>query len=161
MNDDISRNERRYMTLEEARALECNGCGDCCDSRRSDGHWAWGGVPEDLYASIAGEALIIPLEQVGDSWRERPHRPEDRMELLPTFFHCTAFRPQEDGTGLCGRHDEARPDVCGQFPVHLPHLEGELAEAGEVSLGTEFLPRCTWHNVLVVREGDPRLDDRR
>jgi Fe-S-cluster containining protein len=146
------------MTLEEARALECNGCGDCCDSRRSDGHWAWGGVPEDLYSSIAGEALIIPLEQVGDSWRDRSRQPEDGMELLPTFFRCTAFRPQEDGSGLCGRHNEARPDVCGEFPVWRPGLDREVEEQGEVSLGTEFLPRCTWHNVRVVREGDSRLE---
>lgn len=158
--DDITENEsgeRRYVTLDEARALECNGCGDCCDSRRSDGHWAWGGLPPDSFASIAGEPLIIPLEQVGEGWRDREHRREDRLELIPTFFRCTAFRPQEDGTGLCGRHTEARPDVCGEFPVHLPHLERELDEAGEVSLGTEFLPRCTWYNMRVVREGDPRL----
>jgi hypothetical protein len=31
----------RFVTLAQARALECNGCGDCCDTRRTDGYWAW------------------------------------------------------------------------------------------------------------------------
>ena len=43
---------RKYMTLSEARSIECNGCGDCCDSRRTDGYWTWGSLPTDQYASI-------------------------------------------------------------------------------------------------------------
>lgn len=154
---DITDSSRRYMTLEAARALECNGCGDCCDSRRTDGSWAWGGLPEDLYRSVAGEALIIALEQVGESWLERDHRPEDELELIPTSFRCTAFRPQLDGSGLCGRHTEARPDVCGEFPVGGEDLDRELEEYGEVPLPTSFLARCTWYKVCVVRDGDRRL----
>ncbi|MDO9444355.1 MAG: hypothetical protein Q7K37_03495, partial [Dehalococcoidia bacterium] len=53
----------RYVTLEAARALECNGCGDCCDSRRTDGFWAWGTLPPDQYREQCGEPLIIPLER--------------------------------------------------------------------------------------------------
>ena len=158
--DDITTpepGERRYVTLGQARALECNGCGDCCDSRRTDGFWAWSGLPEDLYRSVTGEELIIPLEQVGESWRDREHRPEDSLELMPTAFRCTAFRPQPDGGGLCGRHTEARPDVCGEFPVWGEDVARELREYGEVLLATSFLPRCTWYNMRVVREGDPRL----
>lgn len=157
MSDDIIQ-ELQYMTLEAARALECNGCGDCCDSRRSpDGSWGWAGLPDDLYAGLVGEALIIPLEQVGESWRERAHRPEDSLELIPTQFHCTAFRPQDDGRGLCGRHTEARPAVCGEFPVWGTAIEHDLEVYGDTNLGTEFLSRCTWYRVRVVREDDPRL----
>jgi Fe-S-cluster containining protein len=159
MTDDITLSERRYITLEAARALECNGCGDCCDSRRSpDGTWAWAGVPEDLYAGLVGEALIIPLEQVGQSWHDREHRPEDSLELIPTYFRCTAFRPEEDGRGLCGRHTEARPAVCGEFPVWGTNVEEDLEAYGETNLGTDFLPRCTWFNLRVVRDDDPRVE---
>lgn len=147
----------RHVTLEAARAMECNGCGDCCDSRRTDGHWAWSSVPHDLFEEMVGEPLIIPLERVGDGWRDRPHEDYDVLELIPTLFRCAALQPQEDGRALCGRHTEARPAVCGEFPVWGPDVEQDLASAGEAHLATSFLPRCTWLNVVVVRDDDPRL----
>lgn len=147
----------RYVTLETARAMECNGCGDCCDSRRTDGHWAWSSLPDDLYADLVGAPLIIPLERVDDGWRDRPHADYDVLELIPTSFRCAALKPQDDGRALCGRHTEVRPGVCAEFPVWGPDVEADLASSGEAHLATGFLPRCTWFNHVVVRDDDPRL----
>jgi hypothetical protein len=149
----------RYLTLEAARAIECNQCGDCCDSRRTDGYWTWGELPRDLYRSMTGgEPLIVPLGRVGDGWRDRGYVPDDARELTPTRFRCSAFQSRPDGTGSCGRHDQPRPDRCGEFPVGAPDLEDELREHGEVWLQTGAFVRCSWHNVCVVPEGDPRLE---
>jgi Fe-S-cluster containining protein len=148
-----------FMTLAAARAIECNGCGDCCDSRRTDGYWTWGSLPSDQFASMNdGEPLIIPLEQRDDGqWLERPRVELDGAELSPTRFRCAAFQPQEDGRGLCGHHDRTRPDRCGEFPVYEVHLESELQSQGEVALNTSAFPRCSWYGVIVVPEGDPRI----
>ncbi len=148
----------RYVTLAEARTLECNGCGDCCDSRRTDGFWTWGTLPADQYATeCGGQPLIIPLERVGDGWRDRPHEPSDESALSGTRFRCSAFEPQDDGRGLCGRHGQWRPPKCGEFPVWGADVEGELAAVGLVVLNVSAFPRCTWHGMTVVRDGDPRL----
>jgi Fe-S-cluster containining protein len=147
------------MTLATARAIECNGCGDCCDSRRTDGYWTWGSLPPDQFASLNnGEPLIIPLERRdGGEWVERPRGELDGAELSPTRFRCAAFQPQEDGRGLCGHHDRVRPERCGEFPVYEVHLEPELQAQGEVALNTSAFPRCSWYGVVVVPEGDPRI----
>jgi len=150
----------RYVTLEQARALECNGCGDCCDTRRTDGYWAWSAVPEDGFASMTGDGpLIIPIERIegGDGWRDRAWHPDDASEYYPTRFRCSAFQEQEDGRGLCGRHTLERPGVCGEFPVHVVGLDLDVAELGEIPLLTGALPRCTWYRMIVVRDGDDRI----
>jgi hypothetical protein len=164
--------DRQYITLAHARALECNGCGDCCDSRRTDGYWTWGTLPPDQFASLNdGTPLIIPLERIPSSeipatsddaptaasgWRDRAPNQKDELELSPTRFRCTAFLPQEDGRGLCGHHDRQRPDRCGEFPVRMPHIEQELTDHGEVALNTSAFPNCTWYRVTLVPEDDPR-----
>ena len=148
----------RYLTLEATRALECNGCGDCCDSRRTDGFWTWAALPPDQYSNLnRGEPLIIPLERIDDGWRDRPHIPADDLEFSPTRFRCDAFLPLDDGNALCRIHDSERPRPCEQFPVWGPDLERELHERGEAVLQTGSLPRCTWHGVVVVPDGDRRL----
>jgi len=149
-----------YLTLAAARALECNGCGDCCDSRRTDGFWTWPGIPADQYRGLTGgPSLIIPLERLGDGWRDRVYRAEDAGPLSGPRFRCTAFEPNLDGGGACGRHDQARPPVCGEFPVWGTALEAELAELGEVPIQVGAFPRCTWYGMVLVREDDPRLPD--
>ncbi|PKN82600.1 MAG: hypothetical protein CVU47_02465 [Chloroflexi bacterium HGW-Chloroflexi-9] len=147
----------RYVTLEAARALECNGCGDCCDSRRTDGFWAWGTLPPDQYREQCGEPLIIPLERVDGVWRDRTHQAEDLGWLSATRFRCSAFRPQEDGRGLCGRHDQWRPEPCGTFPVGDASIPLALAQGQDVPLETSAFPKCTWFHMVVVPDGDPRL----
>lgn len=172
--DALTPPDRTYLTLDAARALECNGCGDCCDSRRTDGYWTWGTLPPDQFASLNnGAPLIIPLERApspegsppsddagisADGWRDRPQNQADELELHPTRFRCAAFLPQPDGRGLCGNHDRPRPERCGEFPVRMPHIEQELAEVGEVALNTSAFPNCTWRRMTLVPHGDPRLD---
>lgn len=146
-----------YLTLDAARALECNGCGDCCDSRRTDGFWTWPGIPADQYRALCGERLIIPLERIDGGWRDRAHRPGDEVDLSGTRFRCVAFEPHLDGSGGCGRHDQPRPPVCGEFPVWGTQIEVDLAAAGKAPLNCGAFPRCTWFGMVVVPEGDPRL----
>lgn len=175
-DDDL---RRRYMTLAEARALECNQCGDCCDSRRTDGYWTWGSLPEDGYAAQCveegratgeraeegreGVPLIIPIALVDGAWQDRGHRPEDLFEFSGTRFRCTAFTPtppseaHPGGGGSCARHDRWRPAACDEFPVGAPDLEDDVARLGEVPLETGAFPRCTWYRVTVVSDGDPRI----
>lgn len=148
----------RFVTLAQARALECNGCGDCCDSRRTDGFWTWGAVPADQYrAQCGGSPLIIPIERGEGSWRDRAHQLDDSSALSGTRFRCSAFQPQEDGRGLCGRHGQWRPPKCGEFPAWGADIEEELVATGLATLHVGAFPRCTWHGMTVVREGDPRL----
>lgn len=148
-----------YVSLADARAIECNGCGDCCDSRRTDGYWTWGALPLGQFEALNdGAPLIIPLERAEDGqWRDRAPRPEDESELFPTSFRCAAFQPQSDGRGLCGHHDRERPDRCGEYPVQVPYLERELEQFGEVPLSTKEFPRCSWYAMVVVRDDDPRI----
>jgi Fe-S-cluster containining protein len=148
----------RYLTLEVARALECNGCGDCCDSRRTDGFWTWAALPADGYRDLnRGDPLIIPLERVDVGWRDRPHVAEDDLEFSPTRFRCAAFVPLDSGNALCRIHDSERPRACEQFPVWVPEVERDLEERGEAVLQTGSLPRCTWYGVVVVGDDDSRL----
>lgn len=150
---------RRYLTLAAARALACNGCGDCCDSTRSGGFWTWGALPQHQYRDRGGgEPLIIPLEPHARGWRDRAWRPQDASAAAPTPFRCTAFRPQPDGRGLCAIHDRERPALCGEFPVHTRDLEADLAARGIVRLETSAFPRCTWHRVAVIAADDPAID---
>ena len=148
----------RYLTLDEARALECNGCGDCCDSRRTDGFWTWAALPPDGYRHLnRGDPLIIPLERVDQGWRDRAHVAEDDLDFSPTRFRCAAFVPLDDGNALCRIHDSERPRACGEFPVWGADIERDLEERGEAVLQTGSLPRCTWYGVVVVGDDDPRL----
>ncbi len=149
----------QYITLADARSLECNGCGDCCDSARTDGYWTWGELPTDQYRSMyGGEPLIIPLARTDEGWVERPREDADGSAYTPTRFRCAALRPQPDGRGLCGIHDQDRPPRCDEFPVKVIGLEEELEECGEFLLTTSAFPRCTWYQMTIVRDDDPRLN---
>ncbi len=149
----------RYLTLAAARALECNGCGDCCDSRRTDGYWTWGTLPAHQYRALFdGRPLIIPLIRIEGGWADRAHGPADVDELSRTCFRCEAFEPHEDGTGGCGIHDQEVPTKCREFPAGGADVEADLDACGEYWLATSAFPRCTWYRMVVVRDGDPRAE---
>lgn len=147
----------RYLTLAAARAIECNGCGDCCDSRRSDGFWTWGNLPQTQHRELhAGASLIIPLERIDGSWRDRAWTADDAKASQPTRFRCAAFVPGSDSGGSCALHDATRPDRCGEFPVAGPEIEPTLAAEGEVWLQTASFPRCSWFRICIVADDDSR-----
>lgn len=151
--------EHRYLTLQAARALECNGCGDCCDSRRTDGYWTWGALPAHQYRALfSGRLLVIPLTRIGAGWSDRAHEPSDAGGLSRTVFRCEAFEPHEDGSGGCGIHDREVPSKCREFPAGGADVESDLDACGEHWLATSAFPRCTWYRMVVVRDGDPRTE---
>lgn len=150
---------RRYLTLEAARALDCNGCGDCCDSSRTDGFWTWGSLPRDQYRPLMdGSSLVIPITRTDEGWRDRDWRPGDDSDATATPFRCSAFRPQPDGRGLCGIHDRERPSKCGEFPVHMVGQDEDVEARGVMHLETSAFPRCTWYRMDAVAAGEPAVD---
>ncbi len=140
MSDD-DRFSWRYATLAEARTLECNRCGDCCDSRRlpKPTDWGWADLPENGYAEFNdGEPLIVELSPGATRG-----------------FRCARLEPQADGTALCGLHDEPRPPTCIGFPIRFDDFD-EVGAAYEVHTGP--LTRCTWYGMVLLPEGDDILD---
>ena len=163
--DDAPR-PRRYLTLEAARALDCNGCGDCCDSSHTDGFWTWGALPRDQYRPLMdGGPLIIPVARSeggwDGAWGDRDWRPGDDSDATPTPFRCSAFRPQPDGRGLCGIHDRERPSKCGEFPVHMVGQDDDVEARGVMHLETSAFPRCTWFRMDAVAAAHPALHPQR
>ena len=153
---------RRYLTLEAARALDCNGCGDCCDSTRTDGFWTWGTLPRDQYRPLMDRMpLIIPVTRGDSGWHDRDWRPGDDSDATATPFRCSAFRPQPDGRGLCGIHDRERPSKCGEFPVHMERQDEDVEARGVMHLETSAFPRCTWFRMDAVAAGHPALHPQR
>ena len=159
MNAEPPDERRRYVTLAQARALDCNGCGDCCDSSRTDGFWTWGAVPRDQYrALLEGSPLIIPVMRSDGGWGDRDWRPGDDSDSTPTPFRCGAFRTQPDGRGLCGIHDRERPSKCGESPVHMIGQDEDVEARGMMHLETSAFPRCTWYRMDAVATGNSALD---
>lgn len=128
----------RRMTLAEAQQIECNGCGDCCDSRRvgftEDGRyaWRWGRV-------LGGEdGLIVPIGT------------NERGKIGP--FRCAAFMGDES-SGICTAY-ERRPLRCRSFPVfdaHAVDIAAAVARDGEYRLPlSDTLYRCAWAGVVIT-----------
>ena len=151
----------RYLTAAEARALTCNRCGDCCDSRQLDSphDCQWGALPASQYAEYNdGVPLIIPLEErdgryVDAEWR---HGMGVATRALrdATSFRCVRLVVWPDGETSCGLHNKPRPPVCGDFP----QLPSESVEPGdERECRAAGLERCTWAGVLLVSDDEPAL----
>ena len=142
----------RELTLAEAQALECNGCGDCCDSRRAGNRWWWGSAEDDFYASLnGGQPLIIPLRETHEGeWEQSLPLPPPRGRV--DAFTCAALRPAGD-TASCSLYGSLRPEACSGFPLFGSFgaaLELEAIEKGYGTPQTAWLPRCTWFDVLIV-----------
>lgn len=78
--------ELREVTLKEARAMECNRCGDCCNGL-SDGVkkdeetglplFVWGDdFPKDLYKARYGQPLLQPIGFLDKKAKELPYQGE-------------------------------------------------------------------------------------
>jgi Fe-S-cluster containining protein len=171
--------ELRDVTIEEARAMECNLCGDCCNGMRPDVKkdedtglplFTWGGeFPEDLYEERYGQKMllpIIPLEEI----KETPYQGDigigesfatDADDKPYTCFKCSFLEEHEDGTGTCGlinkfgdgdpnKLETIRPRACGEFPVYGNNV-GDAIIGGKTFIPpTGALPRCTWYAIRVT-----------
>lgn len=110
--------ELRDVTIQEARAMECNRCGGCCNGLLPDDIvqkdpttglplFIWGSkFPEDLYEKRYGQRLLQPIVFLDDS-REMPYQGrigigdkfEDDVDGKPyTCFKCS-FHKEADEPG--------------------------------------------------------------
>lgn len=160
------------VTLREARALECNRCGGCCDGTR-DGvrkdeatglplH-TWGSrYPADLYAERYGQALLVPIVR-GDGGPQ----PGDAFEVdadgrAYTCFRCARLVEHHDGAGegpttSCSLYGgdptqpaTVRPRACGDFPVFGHEVDAAILCGHAFVPPTGALPECTWYGLRVV-----------
>ena len=138
----------RFLTVDQARALECNGCGDCCDPTKVTTNFGWGPIPQHQYRGLGGgQPLIIPLEQLTNgSWVDVPWQPEHARNDSIHSFRCAAH---QEGGG-CSLYDKQRPSQCSLFPVWFPAetLVGKPTK-------TLNLQRCTWFGVIIIADDDP------
>jgi hypothetical protein len=159
----------RDVTLTEARALECNRCGDCCnglsDSVKRDEAtgfplFTWGSeFPEDLYAGRYGRPLLTPLV-MGDGGIVPGERFDEDADGKPyTAFQCAFLETTDQDETTCGLygkdHDPAdlatlRQRNCGEFPVFGLDVAGTIVDGNAFVPPTGALPRCTWHGIRVV-----------
>jgi len=166
----------RDVTLTEARAMECNRCGDCCDTTsehvlldRRTGLprfvWTKPGMdtsfelPEDRYAKRYGRPLIMPVirgdgELVTANEFERDANGEEHRS-----FQCRALQATDDpDVKHCelyahrGDADANRPYHCGAFPVFGLEADQAINIGGMYIPHTAALPRCTWHGIKIIRE---------
>ena len=146
----------RFVTLDEAKAMECNRCGECCSSLRAPGRglWSWGGLPPGRHhglITLLDERTLKPRE-----WRKGDDDPRAH-----NAYDCTALDILDDGTTSCGIYGNARqPSRCLEFPVDYDGIEDELA-AGPILLRTEPLHSCTWYLMIVLADDSPLLGWRR
>lgn len=140
------------MTLAEAQALECNGCGDCCDSRRRSGDvtgWRWGALREDQ------TALVLPLYEAhpGGPYERHPDRSPRAVGVYVAEFECRALVRHGDSAS-CAVWPTA-PRTCRDWPlwgVYADRVRAEVASAGW-SWVRPPSERCTWYGVAIVDEG--------
>ena len=160
----------RDVTLVEARAMECNHCGDCCDGTSEHVErdpvsdmplFVWTkdsednafDLPEDRYEKRFGHPLIQPVVQgdggprVGEEFERDQNGDEYRA------FRCVALKDQPDGTRACRIYDErpsVRPYNCGAFPVFGMEADMAIINRGQYIPHTSPLPRCTWYGLRIV-----------
>ncbi len=152
------------VPLREARDMECNRCGDCCDSsgenvkldkKHSVPLFVWGGnLPEDRYKSRFGKEMVIPLVR-GDGGLVEAEEFEIQSNGEPhRAFRCTFLERDEEGLSSCGIYDqpspERRPLNCGSFPVFGQEVDDAIIDHGYFIPPTGALPRCTWYGMRIV-----------
>ncbi len=152
------------VPLREAREMECNRCGDCCDSsgeyvkldkEHSVPLWVWGNnLPEDRYKSRFGKEMIIPLVR-GDGGLVEAEDFEIQSNGEPhRAFRCTFLERDEEGLASCGIYEqpepERRPYNCGSFPVFGQEVDDAIIDHGYFIPPTGALPRCTWYGMRIV-----------
>jgi hypothetical protein len=171
--------ELRDVTLQEAQAMECNRCGDCCNGlnphvKKDDTTglplFVWGSkFPVDLYEGRYGQRMLQPIGFLDDS-SEMPYQgdigivdkfEEDENGKPHTCFQCSFHRQDTPESSTCllrelhGDGDpnnisQIRPLNCGEFPVFSPAIGDALIGGHTFIPATGALPRCTWHGIRIV-----------
>lgn len=157
------------VSLREARSMECNRCGACCDGLSDNvlkdeatglPLFTWGSnAPEDLYAERYGERLLNPIVMgdggpvVGDDFDV------DADGKKYTSFKCSQLSAaDENGCFSCGLYFNAdpldistvRPRNCGEFPIFGLDVDAAIIDGHGWIPATGSLPKCTWHGIRVV-----------
>lgn len=168
----------REVTLTEAREMECNRCGDCCNGLaegvRKDPEtgfplFTWGSrYPEDRYRARYGRELLIPLVRTDGGVGPGEDFERDADGKPYTAFVCSFLTlPTDDEPAACGLYQGAnphdlstlRPRNCGEFPVFGLDVDATILDGNGFVPATGALPRCTWYGLRVVgpwREGEKR-----
>jgi len=169
----------RDVTLREARAMECNRCGDCCNSLNENVKRdevtglpmvVWGSkFPEDLYESRYGKRMLQPVGFLDDS-SEMPYQgrigivdkfEEDENGKPYTCFSCAFHRQDTPEFSTCTlmetysnpdpkKIEQLRPLNCGDFPIFGTSINDTLVAGHPFVPATGSLPRCTWHGLRIV-----------
>lgn len=161
----------RDVTLAEARAMECNRCGDCCNGLRPNVRKdedtglplsVWGSkFPDDLYEQRYGQHMLIPIV-MGDGGPQFGEAFEIDADGKPyTAFGCSFLEthgpesPFESTCTLRGREDPAdvstiRPRNCGEFPVFGLDIDAALIDGHTFVPPVGPLPRCSWYGIRIV-----------
>ncbi len=159
------------MTLAQARAIECNRCGDCCNGLNPDVKkdeatglplFTWGSkFPEDLYEARYGLPLLVPIV-LGDGGPEFGSAFElDADEKPYTCFACSFHRQDSSDVSTCelierfGEGEPSdistiRPRACGEFPVFGLDIDATIIDGHPYIVPTGALPRCSWHAIRIV-----------
>lgn len=157
----------RDVTLREARNMECNRCGDCCnglsphvkkDEATGLPMFVWGSkFPEDLYEERFGQRLLMPIV-MGDGGPRLGADFEIDADGKPySAFRCSFWEPGEPSScGLYGKDKDPndistiRPRNCGDFPVFGSAIDDALIGGHSYVVPTGALPRCTWYGLRIV-----------
>ena len=150
------------MALAQARALECNQCGDCCNPAQAADRFSdwgydvlplnWGKLPKHQYRGMGGgEALIIPQVKNEDgTWGDTPWSQDMANGIAAVPFRCSAFT----GDG-CSLHDKKRPAPCPGFPVFYSTLDARTSPFPVP--GVQLLIKCTWYDIVILPPDHPAL----
>lgn len=159
------------VTLAEARAMECNRCGDCCNGLNPDVKkdeatglplFTWGSnFPQDLYNARFGQPLLVPII-LGDGGPEFGESFELDADNKPyTCFSCSFHRQDSPDSSTCElveRFGEGnpkdlstiRPRNCGEFPVFGGNVDATIIDGHSFVPPTGAHPRCTWYGIRVT-----------
>lgn len=172
--------ELKDVSLKEARAMECNRCGGCCNGLLPDDIvkkdpttglplFVWGDkFPQDLYESRYGQKLLQPIGFLEDS-SEMPYQgqigivdkfEEDENNKPYSCFSCS-YHSMQDGLAVCGLKEAygdgnpndistVRPLNCGEFPVFSSIVDNELIAGRNFIPAVGTLPACTWYGIRIT-----------
>ncbi len=170
------------VTLKEARAMECNRCGDCCNGMRegvkkdeSTGLplFVWGKqFPVDLYEKRYGQRMLVPIV-LGDGGPEFGAAFELDADGKPyTAFGCSFLEKNPAGSSCettCALYNgnprdpaTVRPRACGEFPVYGQSVDHTIIDGHPFVPPVGALPRCTWYGIRIVGpwKEEPKWQDR-